>query len=153
MNIEQKLIDMGLQLPVKKAKDAPFAAFSTVGNLIFLSGQTPSVDGSMAYKGIVGADVSIEQAKESAVVCTLNLLAALKQATGDLAKVKRVVKLNGYVASSPDFTKHPEVINASSELLNRLFDEAPKHARAAIGVSSLPGGAPVEIEMIVEISE
>lgn len=118
---------------------------------VFLSGQTPRVNGTQKYSGIVGEDISVEQAKDAARICTLNLLAALKGIIGDLNKVKRIIKMDGYVASTSDFKNHPIVINAASELLHDIFGKENGHARKAVGLASLPGGAPVEIEMIVEI--
>jgi enamine deaminase RidA (YjgF/YER057c/UK114 family) len=150
MDIESKLKELGMELPQVSQKQYPFAPGVISGNLAFMSGQTPSIDGSMPYKGIVGSNVTLKQAQESAIICTLNLFAGMKLLLGDLNRVKRIVKVNGYVASTPDFTDQPEVLNAASNLLNDLFGTDLKHARAAIGTASLPGGAPVEIEMIVE---
>jgi enamine deaminase RidA (YjgF/YER057c/UK114 family) len=150
MDIESKLKELGMALPQVSQKQYPFAPGVISGNLAFMSGQTPSIDGSMPYKGIVGSSVTLKQAQESAIICTLNLFAGMKLLLGDLNRVKRIVKVNGYVASTPEFTDQPEVMNAASNLLNDLFGTDLKHARAAIGAASLPGGAPVEIEMIVE---
>lgn len=149
--IENKLKELGFELPQPSQKQIPFELGVIVGNLIFLSGQTSTKNGKISSKGIVGVNVNVEQAKEAAIICTLNLLANLKQLVGDLDKVKRIVKVNGYVASSHNFTDQPLVINAASDLLNELFGKDSKHARAAVGVVSLPGGSPVEIEMIAEI--
>jgi enamine deaminase RidA (YjgF/YER057c/UK114 family) len=151
MNVREKLAELGIALPVLPEKELPFAAGVLSDSLVFLSGQTPTVNGVPEYVGTVGSTVSIEEARRAAEVCTLNLLAALEKLIGDLNKVKRVVKLNGYVACGQDFRDQPLVINAASELLNKIFGE--KHARAAIGVSALPGGVCVEIEMIVELEK
>lgn len=149
MNIEKKLNELGYELTTIDESKFLYAGCVQTGNLIFLSGQVSSVNGVLPYTGVVGDNVSLEQAQQSAVHSTLNLLSVLKKHLGDLDKINRVVKVNGYVASTPQFTGQPAVINAASELLNQLFE--PKHARAALGVVSLPGGAPVEIEMVVEI--
>lgn len=151
MDIETKLKKLNFELPEASTKEFPFLKGIILDNLIYLSGQTPTIKGEIPYKGIVGVNVNMEQAKESAIICTLNLLTNLKQLVGDLASVKRIVKVNGYVASSHNFTDHSIILNAASDLLNELFDF--KHARAAIGVASLPNGAPVEIEMVVEVGK
>lgn len=151
MTIEQRLSELNIELPLLQNKEYPFSIGTISGKLVFLSGQTPMVDGKMKYTGIVGSTVSIEEAQDAAVICTLNLLSALKVLIGDLNKVKRIIKLNGYVASEPNFVDQPLVINAASNLLNDIFGVEIKHARAAIGVAALPGGCPVEIEMIAEL--
>ncbi|MCM3760440.1 RidA family protein [Alkalihalobacillus oceani] len=152
MNYEKKLADLNIQLPTLAKSNLPFANGVIVDNLLYLSGQTPMVDGEMKYLGTVGSTISIEEAEEAARICTLNLLAVMKEMLGNLERVKRVVKMNGYVASLPDFTEQPRVINAASNLLNDIFGEDKPHARAALGVASLPGGTSVEIEMVVEIT-
>lgn len=151
--LEQKLAELQLKLPELPAKEYPFAAGVVVDKLVFMSGQTPTVNGSPAYQGIVGSTVSVEDAQQAAVICTLNLLAALKRMIGDLDQVHRIVKLNGYVACTPDFGAQPQVINAASNLLNELFGSDMKHARAAVGVAALPNNVPVEIEMVVELKQ
>lgn len=151
MKLNEKLAELNIELPVLPAKEYPFAAGVVSDRLVFLSGQTPTVDGVAQYKGIVGSNISVDDARKAAEVCTLNLLAALKNLIGDLNRVKKVVKLNGYVASDPSFTDQPLVINAASDLLNSIFGPELKHARAAVGVAALPGGVSVEIEMVVEL--
>lgn len=149
--IEERLVELNIQLPEIPDNKQPFSAGVIVGNTVLLSGQTPKVKGNQKYTGIVGTpEVSIEEAQDAARICTLNLLGALKEMIGDLNRVKRVLKLNGYVASASHFTEHAKVINAASDLLNDIFGQENKHARIAIGMSSLPGGAPVEIELMVE---
>ncbi|PWW27039.1 enamine deaminase RidA (YjgF/YER057c/UK114 family) [Cytobacillus oceanisediminis] len=149
--IEERLEELNIQLPVQADIKMPFEPGVISGNTIFLSGQTPRVNGAQKYTGTVGADISIEEAQEAARICTLNLLAALKGIIGDLNKVKRIIKMDGYVAATSDFKEHPTVINAASDLLHDIFGKEKGHARKAVGMASLPGGAPVEIEMIVEI--
>ncbi|MCM3712987.1 RidA family protein [Alkalihalobacillus oceani] len=151
MNFEQRLADLNIELPVVLDKHLPFSSGVIVDNLVYLSGQTCLMEGGMKYTGVVGSSVTIQQAEEAAEICILNLLGALKEMIGDLNKVKKVVKVNGYVASEKTFTDQPQVINAATNLLNKIFGEDNQHARAAIGVASLPMGTPVEIEMIVEL--
>lgn len=150
MNVEEKLQEHNIKLPKIPDKGFPFALGFIDGDKIILSGQTPTVGGKQKYVGTVGSTVSIEEAQDAAKICTLNLLAVLKMMLGDLDRVIRIIKLNGYVASTKDFTEHPSVIDVASNLLNNLFGEENKHARIAIGVASLPGGAPVEIEMVAQ---
>lgn len=151
MNLTERLAELNIELPEPPALKLPFDAGVVSDKLVFLSGQTPIVDGTAQYKGIVGSTISVDEARKAAEVCVLNLLAALKNLIGDLDKVQRIVKMNGYVASDPSFTEQPYVINAASELLNRIFGDELRHARAAVGVAALPGGVSVEIEMVVEL--
>lgn len=151
MSIYQKLNELNIELLPCSNKEYPFAPGVIAGNLVYLSGQTPSVKGEIQVKGIVGSNVTLEQAQEAAKTCILKLLSALEGLIGDLNKVKRIIKVNGYVASDKEFTQQPVVINAASNLLNEIFGIDHKHARVALGCSSLPNGAPVEIEMVVEI--
>jgi enamine deaminase RidA (YjgF/YER057c/UK114 family) len=109
------------------------------------------VDGALAATGKVGAEVTADQAKELAATCALNALAAVKAEVGDLAKVRRVVKVVGFVASAPDFTGQPGVVNGASELLGEVFGDSGVHARSAVGVAVLPLDAPVEVELVVEV--
>jgi enamine deaminase RidA (YjgF/YER057c/UK114 family) len=120
------------------------------GNLVFTAGQIPLVDGVLMATGKVGNEISPEFAKEIAQRCALNALAAIKSVLGDLSRVKRVVKVVGFVASTPEFTGQPGVLNGASELLGKVFGDAGLHARSAVGVASLPLDAPVEVELIVE---
>ena len=123
------------------------------GAYVYTSGQLPMVDGELAATGKVGAEVDADRAKELAATCALNALAAVKAEVGDLARVRRVVKVVGFVASAPDFTGQPGVINGASELLGQVFGDAGVHARSAVGVAVLPLDAPVEVEIIVEVSD
>jgi enamine deaminase RidA (YjgF/YER057c/UK114 family) len=149
---EERLAELGLKLPdVAKPAGAYVPALRN-GNLVYTSGQLPMVDGALAATGKVGAAVSAEQAKELAQRCALNALAAVKSEIGDLAKVRRVVKVVGFVASDPSFTAQPGVINGASELLGAVFGEAGVHARSAVGVAVLPLDAPVEVEIVVEVA-
>jgi enamine deaminase RidA (YjgF/YER057c/UK114 family) len=118
---------------------------------VFVSGQVPVVDGRPSHLGHLGDDVDLEAGRDAARTCAINLLAALKAELGELSRVRRVVKVTGFVASTPGFTDAPKVINAASELLGEAFGDAGRHARAAVGVAALPLGVPVEVEAIVEV--
>lgn len=149
--IEQKIIDLGFVLPETAKPLAAYIPAVQSGNLVFTSGQLPMVDGSLAETGKVGGSVSPERAKELATVCALNALAAVKTVIGDLDKIKRIVKVVGFVSSVPDFSAQPAVVNGASEFLGEVFGEKGIHARSAVGVAVLPLDAPVEIELIVEV--
>jgi enamine deaminase RidA (YjgF/YER057c/UK114 family) len=123
------------------------------GSYVYTSGQLPMASGALQATGKVGADVTAERAKELAQLCALNAIAAVKMVVGDLDKVVRVVKVVGFVASTPDFTGQPGVVNGASELLGAAFGDAGVHARSAVGVAVLPLDAPVEVEMIVEVAD
>jgi enamine deaminase RidA (YjgF/YER057c/UK114 family) len=124
----------------------------TSGNLLFTAGQIPFVDGALLATGKVGAEVSAAKAGELARVCALNALAAAHSVLGSLDKVTRVIKVNGFVASAPDFIGQPQVLNGASEVLAEIFGDIGQHARAAVGVAALPLDAPVEVELILEIA-
>jgi enamine deaminase RidA (YjgF/YER057c/UK114 family) len=148
---EEKLAQLGLKLPDVPKPAGVYVPALRNGNLVYTSGQLPMVDGALPATGKVGAAVSAEQAKELAQRCALNALAAVKSVVGDLAKVRRVVKVVGFVASDPGFTAQPGVINGASELLGEVFGDAGVHARSAVGVAVLPLDAPVEVEIVVEV--
>jgi enamine deaminase RidA (YjgF/YER057c/UK114 family) len=148
---EDKLRELGLHLPEVAKPLAAYVPAVRTGNLVFVSGQLPMVDGKLPLTGKVGAEVSPEDAYACARQCALNALAAIAAEVGSLGAVKRVVKVTGFVASTPEFTGHPGVINGASELIGQVFGEAGAHARAAVGVAALPLDAPVEVEMIVEV--
>jgi enamine deaminase RidA (YjgF/YER057c/UK114 family) len=149
--IEQKIIDLGFVLPETAKPLAAYIPAVQSGNLVFTSGQLPMINGSLAETGKVGGSVSPERAKELATVCALNALAAVKTVIGDLDKIKRVVKVVGFVSSAPEFSGQPGVVNGASEFLGEVFGEKGVHARSAVGVAVLPLDAPVEIELIVEV--
>ncbi|MBL8746823.1 MAG: RidA family protein [Phycisphaerae bacterium] len=153
--IRDRLAELNLTLP-KPAKPVAsyIPAVTTTPNsrLVFIAGQVPFRDGSLIAAGSVPGSVSIEQAQECARQCVLNGLAALEAEIGDLAKLRRVVRLGVFVACEHGFTEHPKVANGASDLLVQLLGEAGKHARAAVGAPSLPLGAPVEVEFIFEVS-
>ena len=148
-NIEERMKELGLELPeCPKPVGAYVPAVATENGIIYISGQTPVVKGKLLYKGKVGKEVSKQEAYEAAKICALRLIAQLKYAVGDLDRVVRILKVNGYVNSEGDFGEQPGVINGASELLEAVFQDMGKHARAAVGVSTLPGDAPVEVEMV-----
>jgi enamine deaminase RidA (YjgF/YER057c/UK114 family) len=146
----QRLADLGLTLPAVAAPLAAYVPAVRSGSLVFTSGQLPSVGGQLAVTGKVGAQVDPEQATALARICALNALAAIDALCG-LDAVVRVVKVVGFVASAPDFTGQPGVINGASLLLGEVFGDAGRHARSAVGVAALPLDAPVEVELTVEV--
>jgi enamine deaminase RidA (YjgF/YER057c/UK114 family) len=149
--IEQRIIDLGFVLPETAKPLAAYIPAVQSGNLVFTSGQLPMIAGNLAETGKVGGSVSPERAKELATVCALNALAAVKTVIGDLDKIKRIVKVVGFVSSVPEFSGQPAVVNGASEFLGEVFGEKGIHARSAVGVAVLPLDAPVEIELIVEV--
>lgn len=151
MTPEDRLAELGLTLPDVVAPVASYVPAVRSGALVWTSGQLPFVAGRLDVTGKVGAEVSPEDANELARVCALNALAAIRAEVGDLANVRRVVKVVGFVASAPSFTGQPGVVNGASELLGAVFGDAGRHARSAVGVAALPLDAPVEIEIVVEV--
>jgi len=149
---EARIAKLGLRLPDVVPPLATYVPATRVGTLVFTSGQLPLADGELVAKGLVGVDVDPDQASACARICALNALAAVRSLVGDLSLVTSIVKVVGFVASSPGFTGQPAVVNGASDLLDEVFGDAGKHARSAVGVASLPLGAPVEIEMIVEVA-
>lgn len=150
MNFEQKISELGLALPNVAPPAGSYLPSVISGNLVFTAGQIPLIEGKIAATGKVGGEVSLERAQEMARICLLNALAAVKSEIGDLQRVKRIVKLVGFVSSDPGFIQQPQVINAASDVLAEIFGEAGRHARSAVGVAVLPLDVPVEIELIVE---
>lgn len=148
---EERIAELGLTIPNVVPPAAAYVPTVRTGNLVYTSGQLPMVEGKLPYSGKVGAEVTPEQAKESAGIAALNAIAALKAEVGELSKVTRVVKVVGFVSSAPGFTGQPQVINGASELLGKVFGDAGKHARSAVGMAVLPLDTPVEVEMIVEV--
>ena len=151
MTPEDRLAELGLTLPDVVAPVASYVPAVRSGALVWTSGQLPFVAGRLDVTGKVGEEVSPEDAYELARVCALNALAAIRAEVGDLANVRRVVKVVGFVASAPSFTGQPGVVNGASELLGAVFGDAGRHARSAVGVAALPLDAPVEVEIVVEV--
>lgn len=152
-NAEERMADMGLELPEVLIPQACYVPCVQVGNLLFLSGQGTMYQGERRYIGKVGKDITEEEAYHAAQICALNLLAQLKKYLGSLNRVKRIVHLKGFVASDTDFIKQPAVINGASELMHAVFGEAGKHSRTAVGTAVLPGNISVEVELIAEVEE
>ena len=154
MKIEQKLQDLGLEMPNNPINPASLIlSYRRTGNIVYLSGHGPSRGGVNQYIGKLGREFTTEQGREAARLTMLNLLESLKRCIGDLDKVTQVVKLLGMVNCTPEFTEQPAVINGATQLLIDLYGENGKHARSAVGMGQLPGGMAVEIEMIVEVAD
>jgi enamine deaminase RidA (YjgF/YER057c/UK114 family) len=150
--IEQRLADLGIELPAPFTPIANFVLAVRTGSLVFVSGHGPIVDGTPAYTGKVSSEVAAEDAYQAARLTMLGCLRTLQDELGSLDRVHRIVKLLGMVNSDPDFTGQPMVINGASDLLVDVFGERGRHARSAVGMASLPRGITVEIELVVEAS-
>jgi len=148
---EARLKELGLSLPEIPPAAGAYVPAVKSGNLIFCSGQGPYKDGSFAYIGKVGDNLSLEEGYQAARIAALNCLAEIRLVIGSLNNIKKVVQVKGYVNSAPDFHDQPKVVNGASELLLEIFGEAGKHARCALGTSNLPMNIPVEVEMVVEV--
>lgn len=149
--IEEKLKELGLELPEAPKPQAEYVPAKRVGELVFVSGQVPTRKGQLIYQGKVGAERTLNEGQEAARLCALNALAVVKSVVGSLDQIEEIVQLRGFVNCTPEFTQQPEVINGASELLVKLLGERGRHARAAVGVSSLPRNATVELEMMVRV--
>jgi enamine deaminase RidA (YjgF/YER057c/UK114 family) len=149
--LEAKLKEMGIVLPPPPQPVANYVPAVLEGNLLFVAGMLPTADGKLAYRGTVPTTISIDDARAAARLCAINILAAAKGALGQLSRVKRTVRVEGFVASADDFTQQPSVMNAASEVFGGLWGDAGKHARFAIGVNVLPLGAPVEIAAVLAV--
>jgi enamine deaminase RidA (YjgF/YER057c/UK114 family) len=149
---EEKLAALGLELPVAAAPVANYVGFTVSGKTVYISGQLPFKDGKLLVTGRLGAGVSIEDGYAAGRQCGLNILAHLKAACGgDLDRVSRVLRLGGFVNATPEFTDAPKCVNGASDLMVAVFGDAGRHARAAVGVASLPAGAAVEVDAVVEL--
>ena len=153
MTIYDRLHELELELPAAPEPAGAYVPAKISRGLIFASGQTPTVKGEPVYRGKVGDEVSEADAYAAARIATLNCLAELHYVLGDLGRVREIVKVTGYVASAPGFGQQARVVNGASELLQELWGESGRHARAAIGVAELPFGGPVEIELVAEVDE
>lgn len=150
---EARLAELGMALPEVARPLAAYVPAVRHGELVWSSGQLPLVAGELAAKGIVGADVDEAAAADLARICALNALAAVRAELGDLDRVSRVVKVVGYVASAPTFFGQSAVVNGASHLLGEVFGDAGRHARSAVGVAALPLNAPVEVEIVVAVTQ
>ncbi|MDQ3717875.1 MAG: RidA family protein [Thermoproteota archaeon] len=146
--IEEKLASLGISLPTAPAPAGSYVPVVVSGNLAFVAGQIPTEENDVKFKGRVE---SIQSGQDAARLCMLNALAHLKSSLGSLDKVKRIIKISGFVNCDPSFTEQAKVINGASDLLVNIFGEAGKHARVAVGVSSLPLNSSVELELVVEV--
>ncbi len=151
MKTDEKLKELGIVLPKVARPMASYAPAVLSGTYVFVSGQLPMVEGKLKAEGKVGREVSVDEARECARISTLNCLAAVRDIAGNLDRIRRIVRVTGYVRCADDFKDHPKIINGASDLLLQIFGEQGLHARSAVGCNSLPLGAPVEVEMIVEV--
>lgn len=152
MGAEARLRELGIDLSYRPRPVANYVPSVRVGNLVFLSGHGPIRPDQSRIKGVVGKDLDERQAYDAARVVGIAVLASLKAELGDLDQVKRIVKVLGMVNAVPGFTNHPQVINGFSDLMVEVFGDQGRHARSAVGMASLPGGIPVEVEMVVEVT-
>lgn len=151
--IEARLRELGVALPTPPAPAANYVPYTVSGNLVFVAGQVPFVDGEIRHKGRLGAEISVEEGKQIARICALNVLAQAKAACGgDLDRVRRCLKVVGFVACVDGFDRQPEVINGASDLFVEVLGDVGRHARSAVGTNALPRNAPVEVEAIFEIA-
>lgn len=150
--IASRLEKLGITLPTPPQAIANYVPYSIVGSMVIISGQLPMKEGQLTHKGKVGQDMSIEDGQAAARQCAINIITQLKAACGgDLGRVKKCVRLGGFVNGTPDFIDQPKIMNGASDLIVEVFGDAGRHARAAVGVNSLPLGAAVEVDAIFEI--
>lgn len=153
-NVETRLAELGIELPAPASPAGAYVPSVRTGTLVFVSGQLPLLNGELRYRGRLGDTVTTEEGYAAARLCALNILAQLQAACdGDLAHVRRVIRLGGFVASTPDFQLHPKVINGASDLIGEVFGDWGQHARFAVGAASLPLGAAVEVEGVFEVRD
>ena len=150
--IEDKLKQLGIVLPTPPKPAGSYIPVVITGNLAFVSGQIPMQDGKVLYTGKVPSEKSIEEAQAAAKICAINLLAQLKANLGNLDRITKIVRVSGFVNSTAEFSEQPKIINAASDLFYEIFGEKGKHSRIAVGVTSLPLGSTVEIDMTVEFA-
>jgi enamine deaminase RidA (YjgF/YER057c/UK114 family) len=151
MSVEDKLKALGIALPIAPQPAGAYVRAKRTGNLIFVSGQLPIVDGQLKHSGQVGKDLSVEEGYEAARICALNVLSILADEAGSLDAISQMVRLEGFVCSAEGFTDQAKVINGASDLISEALGEAGSHARLAIGVAELPLGAAVEFSAIAEV--
>ena len=153
MSVEGRLKELGIALPTPPAPLAAYVGFVRTGNLVTTAGQLPMLEGKLLYQGKIDSTVSEAEGARAARLCCINALAQLKAAVGSLDNIKRIVRLDGFVASSQGYTNQPAVLNGASQLLLELFGDAGRHARVAVGVAELPLGASVELTLWAEVAE
>ena len=151
--IEKRLKELNYKLPEPPKPVASYIPVIKSGNLVFTAGQIALEENKLKYEGKVGQDLTLEQGYEAAKLCVLNCLSVIKDEIGDLNRIKKIVKVTGYVSSSDNFNEQPKVLNGASELLGEIFYDKGKHVRSAVGVNELPLNSAVEIEMIVEVRD
>ncbi len=152
--IEKRLAELGIELPIMSAPLANYVPTRALGQTLFVSGQVPARDGKDQFTGKLGAEYGVEQGQAAARLCAINILAHLRQVLdGDLDRVAGLIRLGGFINAVPEFTDHPKVLNGASDLMVEVFGEAGRHARAAVGVYSLPRNVPVEVDAIFEIGQ
>jgi enamine deaminase RidA (YjgF/YER057c/UK114 family) len=150
--IDKRLAELGITLPVPAKPVANYVGWVRTGNLVFTAGQVPLKDGKIEYQGKLGKDYTVEEGAQAARVCAINVVAQLKDAVGgDLDRIKRIVKVVGFVNGVPDFADHPKVVNGASDLLVEIFGDKGRHARSAVGSGSLPVNVAVEVEAVAEV--
>ena len=152
MSAEARLRELGITLPPAPQAVGAYLPWARTGNLVFTSGQLPWLDGRLAFTGKLGAELTVEQGYQAARVCALNALAQLRAAAGDLDKVIRLVRLEGFVHSAPGFHDHPKVLDGASDLFNEVFGPRGKHARTALGINEMPLNAAVQLALIAEVA-
>lgn len=151
-SIDAKLKELDIEVPEPAAPVANYVPFVAVGKLVFISGQVPLVDGKPQYIGKVGTTFSVEEGQQAARICAINLIAQMRAAAGgDLDKVKRVVRLGGFVNSTPDFTQQPSVVNGASDVMVEVFGDKGKHCRTAVSAGALPLDVAVEVDAVIEL--
>ncbi len=148
---EQKLVELGINLPKAAAPAANYIPYTIAGKILTISGQIPMGPNGIEFVAKLGADCDLATGQAAARLCAINILAQAKAALGELGNIKQVMKIQGFVNSTADFTDHPEVVNGASDLLVEVLGSAGKHARAAVGMSSLPRGVAVEVDAVIEI--
>ncbi len=153
VTVEKKLKELGIELPEPPKPLGAYVPAVVVPPFVFVSGEKASVRGVLRYKGKVGKDLTLQEGYEAARVCAINCLACLKSAVGDLGRIERIVKVEGYINSADGFNQQPKVLNGASDLLLRVFGDAGQHARVAVGVNELPDDSPVEVSMIAKLRE
>lgn len=150
--IDKRLAELGITLPVPAKPVANYVGWVRTGNLVYTAGQVPLKDGKIEYQGKLGKEYTVEQGAQAARICAINVVAQLKDAVGgDLDRIKRIVKVVGFVNGVPDFADHPKVVNGASDLLVEIFGDKGRHARSAVGSGSLPVNVAVEVEAVAEV--